>query len=750
MSSPSTALKTENPFPGLLPFEPEQSRYFYGRNRQIERILRHLEEHRFLAVIGSSGCGKSSLVRAGLLPSLYRGYLGSGPNWRVAVMKPGSRPVEALETALRNEECFAANANFNLEELRETTRGLAAVAERLLLPSQNLLVLVDQFEEIFRFRRESEAADAESVHFVELLLSAASRVEIGIHIVLTMRTDYLSDCAQFDGLPEAMNRGQFLVPRLTRDERQEAIEGPLEFAGIPFAPRLVQQVLNDFGDEPNNLPVLQHALKRTVETWQRHGPDGPVAIHHYQTASTSVGAIETHCEQVYERLTPANRKVAGRVFACLTTIDRGRRVRRPTHIDQVREIAGPAGVDEVVDRFASEGFILRGSDGVIDLTHESLILRWQRLKIWVDEEQLSARWYQKLADAARNGLSPWRGRELDAARAYQRDNSWNAAWAAQYGASYDEAIQFLRASGRFRTLRIAAALIVTLGIILGTAWFIYQLNQEKKRAEFERKRAEQFELQAKSARDEAFAQERRTAASVTDDREEKRRLLQEAALFDQNANTFRQQLNSAAARAGAPAPKAEEQPKLSTVKPPATVRQTGLSTANDALPSKEVAKVEPAKPDSAKPDAPKQELAKDAPVQTMTLGEYNLQPIKGWEGRAAIVTADLPTPQKSGSVYFVFNMIPSSPAQVLAAPTTDKSIVKGLVDRAEGTSTGGTQEALRFSRLALSRDMAEGVLERFRTKSGTWFAVGLKGFPADSSGGERVSLEIKVDEPQGK
>src|SRR5215203_7349266 len=128
MSAPSVAIRRENPFPGLLPFESGQSKYFYGRNRQIERILRHLEEHRFLAVIGSSGCGKSSLVRAGLLPALYRGYLGSGPNWRVAVMKPGSRPLEALAGALRSEECFGASANFDLEEVKETTRGLGVVA----------------------------------------------------------------------------------------------------------------------------------------------------------------------------------------------------------------------------------------------------------------------------------------------------------------------------------------------------------------------------------------------------------------------------------------------------------------------------------------------------------------------------------------------------------------------------------------------------------------------------------------------
>src|SRR4051794_32911974 len=147
----------ENPFPGLLSFTPEQSKYFYGRNKQVEEILRHLEKHRFLAVIGSSGCGKSSLVRAGLLPALYRGYLSSGPNWNIAVMKPGGRPIEALSEALHDKDCFGPGAEFDSAELLDTTRGLVAVAQDHILPAQSLLVVVDQFEEIFRFSRESEA-----------------------------------------------------------------------------------------------------------------------------------------------------------------------------------------------------------------------------------------------------------------------------------------------------------------------------------------------------------------------------------------------------------------------------------------------------------------------------------------------------------------------------------------------------------------------------------------------------------------
>src|SRR5205085_11097322 len=161
------------------------------------------------------------------------------------------------------------------------------------------------------------------------------------------------------------------------------------------------------------------------------------------------------------------------------------------------------------------------------------------------------------------------------------------------------------------------------------------------------------------------------------------------ALFQDNANPFRKQANAAAARPGAPPAKVEEQPKLATVKPAPSGTQPGPQPVKDAPVTRELAKAELAKPEATKADPVKPEPAKDASAQTVAMGEYNLQPVKGWEGRAAIVTGELPTAQKSGSVYFVFNLIPSSPAQVLASATSDKSSVKALIDRAEGASNGG-------------------------------------------------------------
>lgn len=740
MSAAATAIvPVENPFPGLVSFKPEQSKYFYGRNKQIEELLKHLERHRFLAVIGSSGCGKSSLVRAGLLPALYRGYLSRGPNWSIAVMKPGSRPIKALSDALRNPDCLGPAAEFDPDALLDTTRALVVVSQRHLLPAQNLLIVVDQFEEIFRFRRESEAADAEASHFVELLLHAASCIELPIHVVLTMRTDYFTDCAQFDGLPEAMNQGQFLVPRLLREQRQEAIEGPLIAVGVQFTGRLVQQVLNDFGDDPNNLPVLQHALRRTFEQWyakivsESEDPGKiPIAISHYNEASKKEGAIEQHCEETFEQLSPVHRILAEKIFRSLTTVDRGRRVRRPRHVALINEIVGNSGdVENVINHFIREGFLIKGSDDVVDVTHESLITRWARLKAWVDREELSAKWYVHLANAAAERLSPWRGRELNEALEYRRADRWSEAWALQYGPGYAEATRFLDRSSWLRIVRVFSGISILALIVVGATLFIYRLNQEKRRAEKESfraeqqaKRAEAAELEAKSARDEAKSEARRAQAAVVGNDTDRQRLLKEAETYRSTASSFRRQVALATGKPVPPPPIVEPKP---------VAAQTGVPQApvTDPGPNRDV----------------HQAPIHEAGAQRFLLGAYSLQPIKGLENRAAVFIGELPTAQKPELIYVALSRVVDVPVPAFRDATTDKSVVKELINTAEGRPNANFPSLL-FTSFPISRDahLGNGLeLGGFSVRSiGAKYIVILKEYK-QNGGTEKVSLELKKD-----
>jgi energy-coupling factor transporter ATP-binding protein EcfA2 len=252
-----------NPFRGLLPFEEEHATLFFGRDREIRDIATRLEHRRLLAVTGVSGSGKSSLVRAGVIPMLKAGLVPQlGARLRVAIIKPRGGPLAELRTQL----AVKLERKVDAETLCRTTYGLVD-AVKPLEPEESLLVLVDQFEEIFQYRKLHLTRDggAETDRFVSLLLRAAEQTAVPIYVVLTMRSDYLGQCSIFRDLPEALNDGHYLVPRMTRHQLQEAIESPLETVGAAIHPAVVQELLNQCAEEPDNLPVLQHLLKRIFE-----------------------------------------------------------------------------------------------------------------------------------------------------------------------------------------------------------------------------------------------------------------------------------------------------------------------------------------------------------------------------------------------------------------------------------------------------------------------------------------------------
>ena len=343
-----------NPFPGLRPFESNESALFFGRDEQCDELLARLGRHRLVAVVGASGSGKSSLVRAGLLPALQRGYLpAAGSSWQIAVFRPGGSPLANLTDALigaSTAEASAAGVNRDgiTRLLASSSLGLVAAAERLLGGAGgSLLLVVDQFEEIFRFRDLSGSREAEeaAVECVSLLLGATSQSEVPVYIVLTMRSDYLGDCARFSGLPEAMNDSQFLVPRMTREQLREAIEGPVAVGGGRIAPRLVQRLLHDVDalagrtmrarteeaaklDEYDHdqLPVLQHALMRVWDVSKDvRAAGGEIDLEHYELppVETIHHALDRHADEVYAGLPSDDHRAVARRFSSGSPIATG-------------------------------------------------------------------------------------------------------------------------------------------------------------------------------------------------------------------------------------------------------------------------------------------------------------------------------------------------------------------------------------------------------------------------------------------
>jgi hypothetical protein len=471
MSAPE---RLENPFPGLRPFERDQADLFFGREGQSDELLRRLRENWFLAVVGTSGSGKSSLVRAGLVASLHRGLMrAAGSGWRIATFRPGDDPIGNLARALSAPDVIGTDAKDSLHAmtievvLRRGALGLVEVVAEARLPAgENLLVVVDQFEELFRFQRtagEQERFREDAAAFVKLLLEATRQQKVPTYVVLTMRSDYVGDCAQFRDLPEAINLGQYLIPRMTREERRLAVTGPVLVAEGEIAPRLVNRLLNDAGDDPGQLPILQHALMRTWDYWKDHHVDGePLDLRHYEAIGGMAKALSEHAGKAYDELRDArSQAIAEKLFKRLT--EKGpdnREIRRPTKLGELCAVAGASEseVVAVIDAFRKpdRAFLMPSAnialtlDTPIDISHESLIRGWERLKEWVEQEAESAETYKDLAKTAarraRGDAEPLHGLDLQVKQKWWDDNRPNEAWAQAYDPRFAQVQGYLAES----------------------------------------------------------------------------------------------------------------------------------------------------------------------------------------------------------------------------------------------------------------------------------------------------------------
>lgn len=476
-----------NPYPGLRPFEFPERNLFFGREGQSEELSRRLQQSRFLAVVGTSGSGKSSLVRAGLLPALYGGFMAkAGPRWRVAILRPGNDPIRNLAAALDKPADFGvgkqeASPRKLLEEaliesdLRVSSLGLLEYLKKAALPQdENLLIVVDQFEELFRFKKESQRADAddEAAGFVKLLLEAMRAEGSRVYVVITMRSDFLGDCAQFRDLPEAINEGQYLIPRMTRDQLRQAIVAPAKVYGAQLTTRLVNRLLNDIGDDQDQLPILQHALMRTWDEWERgKKPAEPLDFGHYEAIGGMAEALSRHADEAYEELHEERRKkIAERLFKCLTEIDReNRETRRRTTVSEVCAIT-KATREEVIPvvntfRLAGRTFIMPppevalDNDSLLDISHESLIRNWKKLESWVKEEARSAQQYRRIVDAAElheaGEIGYWQDPQLSFALKWRENERPTQEWASRYHPAFAQAMRFLDESKTEREKELA-------------------------------------------------------------------------------------------------------------------------------------------------------------------------------------------------------------------------------------------------------------------------------------------------------
>jgi hypothetical protein len=513
----------DEPFPGFRPFRRDESHLFFGREEQCDELLDRLRGRRLVAVVGASGNGKSSLVEAGLIPWLRRGYLPeAGSAWCIARCQPGTDPFTNLAVALSESQPAGqhrySSAQFT-ETLTHSSLGLSK-AVRLLTDAHGgrVLLLVDQFEEIFRFQRSGGAASAEAATaFVRLLTTIAGDDDTPAYVVLTMRSEYLGDCTQFADLPETLNECQYLVPDMGRQQLQEAIEGPISVANnvkpAHVEPRLVQRLLHDVQRfrtsadvhmSHDSLPLLQHTLMRlwNVSAGDRERGEW-IDLKHYEHPSvgTLTNALDRHAEEAF-RTTCGGNASAARVIATafqrLSERDpQGRDVRRPTSLTELTQVAlrlagSPSQgelrqVRKLLEPFAGPGCSFlrhpdapREIDGAIDgretfdVSHESLLRTWRRLRAWIDEEATSRSRLLRLAEVAatspedrRNVLT---GRQLREAKDWFKSWRPTAAWAQRYTQAFPLVEELVTRSSRAQTWNRVGVAAALASVLAAAAW----------------------------------------------------------------------------------------------------------------------------------------------------------------------------------------------------------------------------------------------------------------------------------------
>ena len=493
------------PYPGLRPFREDEHPFFFGRYEHTTALYRLLDRGRFLAILGGSGSGKSSLVQAGLLPLLEEEKRADGaPRWAIVSLRPGTHPINRLATALLKVAGSRNESNPRVASgLRRSSHGLAEEVGRLLAADREVLILVDQFEELFRYADAKDAEetgnrdpgvarlaqDDEFRRFVEILLTASTLSEPRVRVILTMRSDFLGDCARYRGLAEAVSANQYLTPRLDRDQQTEAIVGPLlrhagrlepdvleltetkpEDWSDLIEPQLVEQLKNDAGDDPDQLPVLQHALLRC---WQE-ASGGRLTLALYRSLGGWGVILSNHADRIMESCGDDRAGTVERIFRALTERDRaGRAIRRPRTIAQLAAETGDkmADIRAVISRFSAPdcSFLVPPTppDELVDIGHEALIRQWGKIANpgtgWLQKEFRDGLiWQSLLVQAEAHEKNP---KDVLSPAATEERRRWfeqhNQSWAERYGGQWPSVDRLVRASVRARVrarlIRLAAA-----------------------------------------------------------------------------------------------------------------------------------------------------------------------------------------------------------------------------------------------------------------------------------------------------
>ncbi len=547
-----------NPYKGLRSFEPADKREFYGREAAIERLLDRLTasspnsnkenggKGRFLAIVGPSGSGKSSLVKAGLISALWSGRIPGSEKWFVVSMVPGARPLDNLETSLTR---IAANQASNLRtHLDRDAFGLWRVAN-LVLPNDDseLILVIDQFEQIFTQVEDEKTR----IHFLDLLEGAVSEPHSRVRVVITLRADFYDRPLQYPNFGRLVQKNVETLLPLSAEELERAIVNPAKQVGVSLEPGLAATIIEDVNYRPGNLPLLQYALTELFDQRVNHTLTSRV----FSDIGGAGGALARRAEQLYQEQDFQGQEMIRQMFLRLMTVSEAQGIglveatvktgtsRRVLHAELLSATIDPDRLDDIIDTYVDYRLLTLDHDPAsrrptVELAHEAIIHAWDRLQAWLEESASDLNMHRQLIRSADEWITSnmdesflLRGARLNSFESWSRDtqliftsDEQDYLAASLTAREEREAVERQRQEEKSRLERrsnrrlkalvgiMALALVIAVGLTIAAISFSRRAEEQQIIAEEQQLIAEEQQLIAEEQQRIAESQQRLVVA----------------------------------------------------------------------------------------------------------------------------------------------------------------------------------------------------------------------------------------------
>jgi serine/threonine protein kinase len=499
----------ESPYAGLSSFQEEDASRFFGRNREVAAMSQRLRERPMMAVVGPSGVGKSSFLRAGVVPALKN----SGENWEISVIRPGRTPLMALAGLLGKVVETSTKIEDEIAQQHKTAERLAkepgylgtALRKQARRDKKNLLLFVDQFEELYTLVPNQQ----ERLAFTACLAAAADDATSPMRVVVSIRSDFLDRCTEDAQFMNEMSQGLFFMTAPTRDGMRDALVQPAEMAGYKFeSDAIVNEMLDHLASTSGALPLLQFTADKL---WGERDPSRKMLTERsYRALGGIGGALASHADRVLEPLTNEQRGQVRSLFLRLVTPERTRAI---VSMDELREIGKGGDVQAVIDLLVQARLLVvqqggGGTGATVEIVHESLVHGWPQLTKWLDEGQEDSVFLEQMRQAARQWAAKgedagllWRGEMVEEARRFTKRFRGDLP---EVQAKFLKAVvdQATRAARRARVLKLVG-FVVAAGIFVATAVALVVINESRAETAKQAKVAMASEAKATEAAKEA-------------------------------------------------------------------------------------------------------------------------------------------------------------------------------------------------------------------------------------------------------